>query len=333
MAGDLAGLLDRARAASTLGVDVRFGPIPLHARAATKQSLDDVEAHAAADRLGPRWPPLDVSLLDGDALPAETVPELLRPVDHGPTYVCRDGVHLAVADSSMLWVVDAGSRWALRWTARPETLPVWESMRPLRFALRWAAVHQGGALVHTAAVAGERGAALLVGAAGAGKSTTTFACLGRGLDVLGDDYCLVEREHGQTVVHSTYLLGTLDDRSLSMLPHLRERVVAEGLRGKSLVRLDRLADGTGTAPAVALCAVVQAPGEPTRLVPTSRVGVLRALAPSTMFQIAGLQRETWEAMVAALRDLPAFELRVGSLDEVAPVLAEHLGGPRSGAGV
>lgn len=322
MAADLRALLE---VTASHELSVAFGPVPLTGRADHVQLLDHMRAHALGDARSAPWAPLDVLLHDGTSLPAADVPPLLRPTTDGPTYVCHDDGVIAVADSTMLWVVDAPRRRALRWTAALDDLPVWEAMRPLRFALRWAAADRGAALVHAAAVAGARGAALLVGGAGAGKSTTTFACVDRGLDVLGDDYCIVEPTSGSTVVHATYLLGTLDDRSLALLPHVRPRVVGEGLRGKSLVRLDPLPEPRRQLTAVALCSVVQAPGEATRLVPLSRAAALRALAPSTMFQIPGLQRETWEAMVGAIRHLPAFELRVGSLDEVAPVLLDRLG--------
>ena len=326
---DLAAVLDAGDAAARLGpVDLRFGPLPLTVWSVEPSLTDHVLAHAASDVASPPWPALSVTLLDGSVLSEDRIPRPLLPRDEvGPVTVSEGVAHVGATDSTMVWVAghdEHGSARALRWTRTAHDLPVWEMMRPLRFALRWAAVRNGAALVHTAAVAGERGSLLLVGAAGAGKSTTTFACVGSDLDVLGDDYCIVDPGADEVVVHATYVLGTLDDNSLALLPHLRDRVVREGLRGKSLLPLDSLAAGRASRPAVATCAVVRAPGERTRLVPTSRAAVLRALAPSTLFQIPGLQRPTWDVIAAVVRRLPAYELRVGSLADVPRVLGDLL---------
>jgi hypothetical protein len=327
-AAALRSLLGRAAEATASGChgEARFGPIPVSVRATRQEYVGHVTSHAVERTSPATWPPVTVDLLDASDVARADLPVEIRSTgEHGPTWLLRGDDLVATWDATMLWVADAQRRQLVRWHATTDDLPIWEAIRPLRFALRWAATRSGGALLHTAAIGGDRGAVLLVGAAGAGKSTTAFACLGRGVHVLGDDYCLVEPTADGARVHATYLLGTLDDRSLALLPAMRDRVLREGLRGKSLIGLDPMPPGFAGAPVLAICQVIQAPGERTRLVPVSRAAALRALAPSTLFQIAGVHRETWEAMVAVVRSVPAFELRVGSLDDVAPVLAEITG--------
>lgn len=309
-------------------VNVRFGPVPITVTSRDSEQIRHVELHATGDETSAPWRHMHVALLDGESCPDFDVDARLRPTGDPTTGMVAQSNHLlAVRDASTLWVADTRRSLIARWVASPEDIPIWETIRPLRFALRWWAVAHGGALVHTAAVAGRRGAALIVGPAGAGKSTTAFACLGRGPLVLGDDYCLVEPASPakQAVVHASYILGTLDDHSLGMLPHLEHRIIGTGLRGKSLVALDRLPHGTGSSPAIAVCALDRRPGERTRLEPISRAEVLRLLAPSTMFQIPGLQRETWSALLDVVRGLPAFRLVVGNLDAARDVLAELVG--------
>ena len=167
----------------------------------------------------------------------------------GRVLLFHAGPLTALVGDGMLWVVDRESATALRWTEGSEDIPIWEALRPLRFVLRWWAAEHDAALLHAAAVAIDGHAALLVGESGAGKSTTAFACMGSELVVLGDDYCLVEapKGSGQITVHATYRLGNLTDASLALLPHLRERVIGSGLRGKSVIALEPLSLGQGAA--------------------------------------------------------------------------------------
>jgi len=152
-----------------------------------------------------------------------------------------------------------------------------------------------------------------------------MACYGSGLEVLGDDFCFLEPPagaSGNAVVHAAYRLAKLDDNSLDLLPHLRQRIVGTGLRGKSLIELDSVA--RARRPVRALCHIVQRPGHPTEVESMSRIDALRAVAPSTMFQIRLFEQETWEGLAAAVPTLPCFRLLVGDLGRVPDVLSELL---------
>lgn len=305
----------------------RFGPLPVVVRSTDAGMVEHALRHSSGDPASAPWAPITVHLLDRSTIATDRFPAGLTarpPNSDGPSWVFVDQSCVATSSSSMLWLADAVGRRALRWTETPAEVPEWEAMRPLRFALRWAAAQQGAAMLHCAAVAGPAGAVLLVGSGGAGKSTTSFACVGSGLHLLGDDYCIVEPSDGSATVHATYVLGTLDDNSLTLLPHLRERVIGPAPRGKSLVTLDSFHDHL-SAPVVAACAVVQAPGERTRLVPMSRMTLLRALAPSTLVQIPGVSRETFAAAAEVVRRVDTYQLRVGDLGGVPRVLGDLVG--------
>lgn len=71
-------------------------------------------------------------------------------------------------------------------------LPQWERAAPLRSALGWVLRRSDRHLLHAAAVTNSHGAALLLGAGGAGKSTTALHCRQVGMGFLGDDICVIE---------------------------------------------------------------------------------------------------------------------------------------------
>jgi hypothetical protein len=325
----LIGVLDRAEAAGGEEAIVRIGPVAISVHSPRRLYLDQVAAHTFGNPHTAPWPPLTIHLVDGEHLPIESLPEGMHPsASTGPTSLFRDGDTLGFTGSGMLWIVDLASGRALRWVPSPMALPAWEAIRPLRFGIMTWAAQEGGALLHAGAVAGRLGAALLVGPGGTGKSTTSLACLGRGLHVLADDYCIsmTPEPGGRPSVCPTHLVGYLDSRSLELLPHLQSRVTGIGPKDKRLVPLDPLPDAALAVPLSAVCTIVRSPGETTRVVPIPRSEALRALAPSTLLQIPGSTRETWNELTTLIRHLQPYRLHVGDLAAVPGVLAELLGG-------
>ena len=326
----LQSVLDAAAAATdAAGRSLAFGPVPLTLHSDDPAMADDVLAHAVDGPPDPDWRPLRLILASGHAVPEHDLPAPLR-VRGRPegTTIVRAGALTAIVTSGMLWIVDDESGTALRWTPDADAVPIWERIRPLRVALRWWSVRHDAALMHAAAVGREGRAVLLVGDSGAGKSTTSVSCLGRGLDVLGDDYCIVvPGQAGAGVrVHATYRLANLTEQTLDLLPHLRLRIRGLGPLGKSFIGLDSLAPEAGVADVVGVAAVEQAPGETTRLDPATAMSVLRRLGPNTVAQIPGWTRETLAVCTTVVTRRPTFDLRVGSLDDACPVLIAYLRG-------
>lgn len=322
----LIGLLDATERLGAPSTAVRLGAAGLAVRSPRPEYLQQATDHSSGDAQCAPWPTLTVHLVDGEHLPATSIAPPLLPAPAGAggqQSLFRDGAVLASTASGMLWILDRESRRALRWTPSPADLAEWEVIRPLRFALRtWAATH-GGALLHAGAVVGRDGAALLVGPGGTGKSTTSMACLGTGLRVVADDYCLVRPLDGHPAVSPTYRLGLLDSRSLSMLPHLGERVLGVDERGKRIVPLDPI--GGLEVPVRVVCTIGR--GAPTRAERASRAAALRELAPSTLFQIAGTLAETWAAVSGLIHGVEAHHVHVAAPHEAPAVLADLLGGP------
>jgi hypothetical protein len=238
----------------------------------------------------------------------------------------RDGELTSIAsgpDGTSLVLDDRRSR-AVLWTRDLGSLPPAEYTSPLRGAARWWAAKNGGAMVHAGVVADDERCILLVGDAGAGKSTTTMACFGQGLDVLGDDFCLVEPpSRGQPpVAHAMYSRAKLDEQALSFYPSLESHVVGTGWRGKKLI--DLRADAHRPRAIVAVCHVVQVPAGPTHVEAESRAQTLRAVAPSTLFQQRLWEHEMWAVLTAVVRSVPCYRLNVSAVEAVPSVMRSLL---------
>lgn len=288
-----------------------FGPIPLTLEASR---VDPIRTFSQAflASLPASWPPLRVSLLSSADLPGDRLPPEIRPLGNEVLLARGEGLTaLSSGPERILWLFQPDRAAALLWAEDLDALPPWELTSPLRAVARWWAALQGGAMVHAGAVGDGERCVLLVGSGGAGKSTSTMACLGSGLQVLGDDYCLVQAPGAPThppIAFGMYRHAKLDERALALLPSLRQRIIGSGWRGKWLIDLG--VSQVLPQDVAAVCEVVQDPMEPTRWEPLSRARALRALAPSTLFQQRLWERETWQALTATIRSVPCFRLVV-----------------------
>ena len=291
----------------------------------------DEQLSAFADPLvaspGGSWTPLNVVIANSDNIPASLIPEPIQPHDDFIAVAHKEGVTaLATGTDGTLWLLDESKATAVLWIDDEDALPLWEHTSPLRTAARWWSSVQGAAMVHAGAVADAERCVLLVGDSGAGKSTTTMACHGSGLDILGDDFCIVEPPGDATppLAHAMYRLAKLDERALDLLPRERENIVGTAWRGKKLIDL-AIAEQAPRA-IVAICHVVQDPTAPTHAAVMPRVQTLRAVAPSTMFQQRLWERETYNALAATVRAARCYRLSVADVGSVPAVVRAILDG-------
>jgi hypothetical protein len=204
--------------------------------------------------------------------------------------------------------------------------PAWEQAGPLRRILHWWSSAWGGQLVHAAAVGDETGAVLLVGRGGSGKSTTALSCLGTQLGYLADDYCLVDLTEGPRV-HSLYASGKANRGSIARLPRLQP-AFAESTLWEESKQILFLEPGTGwnvvlSAPLRAIVLPRIVPTGPASLAPTTQGETLRALAPSTLFQMPGERGPALRRLTTLVQQLPCWSLRVGpDPDEAVPLLRQ-----------
>src|SRR5262249_26051380 len=116
----------------------------------------------------------------------------------------------------------------------------WERSIPLRHILHWWTMTEGRQLVHAGAVGTAEGGVLLVGASGAGRSTTTLACLSGGLSIVGDDFVLVDPLARPAMIHSVSSTAKRSRAALLRFPDLAQRVAnpAEPEPEKAIFFLD-----------------------------------------------------------------------------------------------
>jgi len=219
---------------------------------------------------------------------------------------------------------------AVLWLRDASRLAYWESGAPLLTILNWWFGQKGRQLVHAAAVGNEDGGVLLAGKGGSGKSTTALSCLDSKLSYVADDYCLLEPDP-MPRVHSLYNTGKLNRDNLEQFPQLGELFFAAGCRleEKALVFLkdfcpEKLSGGFPLK-AVMLPRVTGTPR--TSLVSISAAAGLKALAPSTIFQLSGAGADAFAKLTRLVRRVPCYQLNLGTeLDEIPLTISRFLGG-------
>lgn len=229
-------------------------------------------------------------------------------------------------------VLEPRRRRATFWVADPAGFPYFDRAAPLRKLLHLWLASEGLQLVHAAALRGGSGCVILVGNAGAGKSSAALACLGDpDLAHIADDYCVLEpaADGGPPMVHAIYSSAKAHPDSIERLG-LDPAMVANPIReegDKAVLFLhdhvpDLLAD---RAPLRAIAVPVISGRRGTRLLPVGGGQALAALAPSTMLQLPGTGAATMGSLAAAVRSVPCFRLEVGTDPaEVPAVIAELL---------
>lgn len=199
------------------------------------------------------------------------------------------------------------------WVLSPERVPWWERAAPLRTLLHWSlAAPPRRLLIHAAAIGGAGRGALLIGAGGSGKSTTAVACVQAGMRAAGDDYVLLDAVAG--VAHPLYGTAKLAPHSLALIPSVAAAVRRDGgcdaeklvvdLAGRWPARMARPV----SVDALVIPRIVQS-GR-TRLVRGSGADALRALAPTTIFQLPGDNRALLAVLAELARRLPTYVLEL-----------------------
>lgn len=216
--------------------------------------------------------------------------------------------------SDALSMVDHERRIALFWTRDATRLPLYESGAPFRTILSWCAERNGGVLMHCGAVSNDSGGVLLAGAGGSGKSTSTLLCLKAGWNYLGDDYCVVQPSP-QPQVFSLYNSAKLTRDSAERFS--LEAVLPPAHHLDQMKELFFLSDTPGLRLAgSAVCRLLLLPCVTTQAQTTVEAAspgeALRAVAPSSIFQLSGAGAMAFERLTQLVRILPVMRLKLGS---------------------
>jgi len=190
-----------------------------------------------------------------------------------------------------------------------------EKVCPIRSIFHW--VSQGSSLqmIHGGAVGDENGGVILVGRGGSGKSTSCTTSLLSDLFFLGDDYCLVDTGPSPRV-YSLYASTKVNPDMLGRFPHLAAgRVVDSGPEAEKPSFLIPGAFHGRLKAELKLKAILMprvTGKKETRIVPSTAMKGLHALAPSTLFQSTGLGESSFKKMADLSRRLPCFILEAGT---------------------
>jgi len=231
---------------------------------------------------------------------------------------CQEGRFLAAyqLDSGSLSLLDQQNHLALYVVQDATHLPYYEDGMPLRTILHWWLRDQSRQLVHAAAVGnGDRGV-LIVGKSGSGKSTTALASLFAGMNYVADDYCAVKLDP-KPRVYSLYSSGKVAAEHLCHFPMLNLLVnnpVGLGQGEKALVLLQRHFP-TQLSPDLPLQAIllpIITGQSETSLAAASKSAALRALAPSTIFQLSNGGEQDFRLLARLIERVPAYHLNLGT---------------------
>jgi hypothetical protein len=219
-----------------------------------------------------------------------------------------------------LSILDKERDLAFFWVRDARRLPYYESGAPLRAILHWWMRDRGLQMIHAAAIGTAAGGVLIVGRGGSGKSTTALACFRSGLLYASDDYCLLAGEP-LPYIHSVYNSAKLDPGGAPGFPEI----------ASAACNLDRLDSEKALFFLHRFCPENIASGFPVRavLLPSvtgkrettcrlaSATAALKALAPSTLFQLSGAGRAALETMAKVVKQLPCIHLELGTdLDKI-----------------
>jgi len=217
--------------------------------------------------------------------------------------------------SCVLSILNIRKNKAFYWIKDARMFPYYESSSPLRTILHWWMRDHECQLIHAAAVGISKGGVLLVGKSGSGKSTTALNCLLSGMYYAGDDHVLLRREPSP-FVYSIYNSVKLNNNFLRQFPELCSITQHSNSpdEEKTLVFLQQhYPDFMGYGFSIrAVLNTCYSGLSRTKLVPVSPVSVLKALAPSTIFQLPGAGSKDFQEMAKLTAHVPCFTLEAGS---------------------
>jgi hypothetical protein len=273
---------------------------------------------------------LTVSFFDNESTGVRMPAPAWGPYDYGPkgSIVGFNDDRIRTAFSpgvDILNLYDAQRREGIYWVARPEIVPWWET--PLRTMVHWWAAPTTLQPLHGGAVGLHGEGVLVVGHSGAGKSTTTLACLEAGMQYVGDDYLVVDT--ATATAYSLYSTVKLEPENLARFPSLAPLVHNAGRldEQKAIVRLNEHR-GERLVSSLRLRAMVMPHVTGQRdswLEPGSAAEALRILAPTTSFHLPGYAREVVTKLGALVRSIPCYRLEAGTdLDGVVGTITEFL---------
>lgn len=229
---------------------------------------------------------------------------------------------------NILSVLDRQQNLACYWIDDAQNIPYWEKGSPLQTILNWWTTDRQHQYVHAGAVGTPAGGVLLAGKGGAGKSSTALACIDSNLVYASDDYCLVSidpQPYAYSLYNTAKLKGQVDLERFPKLAPLVENVDRIGLEKAMLFLHQHHPDKISRGFPIKAVLIPQVTGKlDTHIRPTTAGAALRALAPSTIFQLAGSGQTAFGIMSSLVKQVPCYVLELGTDMVQIPTAIEHL---------
>ncbi len=223
-------------------------------------------------------------------------------------------------------MIDEERRLALFWTRNAAALPSYAAASPLRIILSWWSEICDCVLIHGGAVGHETGGILLAGAGGSGKSTTALLCLQAGWKYLADDYCILNPA-APFRVFSLYNSAKIDQQLLRDVRPLKALKQSKPLMhgDKELLFLDEThRDQIARTADCRMLLLPRVTGQnQTTIEPASPGEALRALAPTSLFQLAGAGAAAFARLSRLVQQIPIRRLNLGADFEHIPAALQR----------
>ncbi|HEY5708916.1 MAG TPA: hypothetical protein VIS51_05935 [Solirubrobacterales bacterium] len=263
---------------------------------------------------------LSISVFDGASTGVEAPLPAWDPVDAAPgtnpvarLRSARAGV-LAAAGTGAVTAAEPGRGQAAFYLPDAARISPIERAAPLRDALQLLMTPHGRWLTHAGAVGRKGRGVLLVGRGGSGKSTLALSCALAGMEIVADDYVLLEND--PPLAHAMQSTAKLTEDSSGRLGLGAEAIDPAGFEptlegsAKALVDIRTLAPGSMRRDLQIVAIVAPALHGETEatLRPISAAEGLRAVAPSTIVQSGFHGAAALAALGELVRAVPSYAL-------------------------
>jgi hypothetical protein len=231
-------------------------------------------------------------------------------------------------ESQVSCMIDLSKNVAICYMPEATSIPVWERAAPLRLIFHsWMSEH-GIEMIHAGAVAIAGKAVLLTGKGGAGKSTSTMACLAHdpSFMYIGDDYCLFNQDV-QPKVFSLYNSLKLGEYSLHRFPVLLSGTsYPDEISGKTSCFLSQYyPERMAQSAEISAVLVPRVTGRiETEIRPASPIESLKALSPSSIFLFPENRPAAFTRMAELVKRIPCYWLEAGTDMKNIPVIIADL---------
>lgn len=229
---------------------------------------------------------------------------------------------------NILSLLDKQRNLAVYWLEDAVNIPYFEHGSPLQTILNWWVSDRNCQYVHAGAIGTAEGGVLIAGKGGSGKSTASLASINSPLSYVSDDYCLVSVEPNPYVysLYNTAKLRGIED--IQRFPHLANLMGnLDNLETeKAMIFLyDHYPEKVTQGFPIQAILVPQITGQPqTTIERTSAAIALKALAPSTLFQLSGTGQKNLQFLSQLVKQVPCYILKSGTNLEQIPEVIYNL---------